>query len=126
MLRDLGMAVIEAASAEAALTTLQARPVDVLVSDVNLPGLSGPELAEAVRMRRPGIGVVFATGDSEVALVPWDPEAILLPKPYGVEALRSAVLRAATKTAIGRPAAANTADDEPVLMQIASDGQTRG
>ncbi len=126
MLRDLGMAVIEAVSAEAALATLQARPVDVLVSDVNLPGLSGPELAEAVRMRRPGIGVVFATGDSEVALVPWDPQAILLPKPYGVEALRSAVVRAASKAAIDRPAPADTATEGPVLMQIASDGQTRG
>ena len=98
-LRDAGMAVVEAVSAEEALVTLragtQAGAIDVLVTDVNLPGLSGPALADRVRALRPGIGIVFATGDSEVTLIPGDADMILLPKPYGLDALCNAVIKAA-------------------------------
>ena len=116
-LRDAGMAVVEAVSAEEALVTLragtQAGAIDVLVTDVNLPGLSGPELADKVRTLRPGIGIVFATGDSEVTLIPGDADMILLPKPYGFDALCNAVIKAA-----------GTGSQAPRTVRIAADGST--
>ena len=92
MLQDAGHVVVEAASAEDALVALETAPVDVLVTDVNLPGLSGPQLSRKARTMRPGIGVVFATGD---ASVPDAEDAIVLSKPYGARELDQAVCRAA-------------------------------
>ena len=89
----------------------QAGAIDVLVTDVNLPGLSGPALADRVRALRPGIGIVFATGDSEVTLIPGDADMILWPQPYGLDALGEAVLQAAG--AASRPAR---------TVRIAADG----
>jgi PAS domain S-box-containing protein len=92
MLQDAGHVVVEAASAEDALVALETVPVEVLVTDVNLPGLSGPQLARRARSVRPGVGVVFATGD---AAVPGADGAIVLQKPYDARALDAAVCRAA-------------------------------
>lgn len=84
MLHDAGHVVVEAASAEDALVALEAAPVDVLVTDVNLPGMSGPELAEKARKIRPSIGLVFATGDSGLKI---SIEAEVLHKPYDHKSL---------------------------------------
>ncbi|MCQ8280079.1 PAS domain-containing protein [Acetobacteraceae bacterium KSS8] len=92
MLSDAGYVVIEAGSAEQALNALHASPVDILVTDNNLPGASGLKLAEAMRTVRPDARIVFATGDpSAVATVPG---ARLLAKPYGSEALLRVVAEA--------------------------------
>ncbi len=92
MLADAGYVVIEAGSAEEALNALHASPVDILVTDNNLPGASGLELAEAMRTVRPDAQIVFATGDpSAVATVPG---ARLLAKPYGSQALLRVVAEA--------------------------------
>jgi FixJ family two-component response regulator len=91
MLSESGMTVVEAASAEDAIMALQTVLIDVLVTDVNLPGLSGPELATKARALRPTIGIVFATGDSEVAMGRNDPGVTVLSKPYDMVALTSAV-----------------------------------
>ncbi|CAN5185532.1 PAS domain-containing protein [soil metagenome] len=91
MLNESGMTVIEAASAEDAVMALQAVAIDVLVTDVNLPGLSGPELAIQARALRPKIGIVFATGDSDVSMGRNDPAVTILSKPYDMVALSSAV-----------------------------------
>ncbi len=89
MLMQAGLLVIEAESAEEAIIALQTSSVDVLVTDVNLPGASGIALARDARKLHPAIGVVFATGDS--ALAPELPDTLLLPKPYGVQQLIDAV-----------------------------------
>ena len=90
-LQDGGCVVVEAASAEEAMAALQTAPIDVLVTDVNLPGASGAVLAARARILRPGIGLVFATGD--VASVAHEEQAgaVLLSKPYGSDALLEAV-----------------------------------
>ena len=92
MLSGLGHVVVEAGSAEDALVALQTAPIDVLVTDVNLPGLSGPELAERALSLRADIGIVFATGDASVAS---EATAQLLQKPYDETALDKAVALAA-------------------------------
>lgn len=57
-----GFEVVAAASSEDALLRPAERPVDVLVADVDLPGISGPELAAALRQRHPGVGVILMSG----------------------------------------------------------------
>ncbi len=93
MLQEQGLTVIEAGSAEDALAALSSMRIDALVTDVNLPGLSGPELAVRARAIAPAIGVVFATGDNAVSGAVSG--AVVLTKPYGDDALGAAV-KAAT------------------------------
>src|SRR5690606_32176366 len=59
-------------SGEGALAWLRAHPteaVDLLVTDQNMPGLSGLEVARAVRGLRPGLGVVIVSGHVNEALL---------------------------------------------------------
>ena len=89
MLEEAGFVVLEAASAEEAMTALHTAPVDILISDVNLPGASGLELAQRARTLRPDALVVFATGDP--GAVATEANAIVLAKPYAGAALLAAV-----------------------------------
>jgi len=92
LLEESGVSVLEAGSAEEALAALQVRDVDVLLTDVNLPGASGVVLARQARERLPDLGVVFVTGDAEI---PGDsaPDAVLLRKPYEAAGLQDALKR---------------------------------
>jgi len=70
VLQELGYRCIEAADAQAALAVFDAgTPIDLLVSDVGLPGMNGRQLAEIATMRRPGLKVLFITGYAEQATV---------------------------------------------------------
>jgi CheY-like chemotaxis protein len=97
MLRQLGHYVVQAEYGPDALAALREQAFDVLVTDVGLPGMSGPMLAGRARDLQPGIGVVFATGHDEL---PADErsahaDAVLLHKPYDsaglARSLRSAL-----------------------------------
>jgi two-component system response regulator AtoC len=61
-----GFAVKQAADGEAALDLLAAEPVDLILSDVRMPGMDGIELLRAVRERDPEIQLVLVTGYSSV------------------------------------------------------------
>jgi len=89
ILVERGFAVVDAASAETAMAMLRANPVDILVTDVNLPGLSGPEFADRARTLRPDLGIVFATGDTAAVLA--EADAVMLAKPYGADVLVRAI-----------------------------------
>ncbi|GBD49897.1 response regulator [Methylopila sp. Yamaguchi] len=106
MLQGLGHIVVEAGSAEEADAALQTMPVDVLMTDLGLPGVSGGAFAARARELRPGVGVIFATGSDVAPEV--DGEApLLLRKPYDAEALKAAL--AAARPAVAGPAQAATA-----------------
>ena len=94
-LADLGYATLEAADAAAALKLLEGdRPVDLLVTDVGLPGMNGRQLADAVRTRRPDLKVLFITGYAENAVLNHDhlePGMHVLTKPFALEALASRI-----------------------------------
>lgn len=62
MLETMGHVVFEAVSAEEALTNLGRETIDVLLTDNRLPGMSGADLAVGCRRRRPGLGLIFASG----------------------------------------------------------------
>ena len=68
VLDELGYAAHSAAEATAALALIEAGlHIDLLVTDVGLPGLNGRQLAEIARQQRPGLKVLFITGYAEKA-----------------------------------------------------------
>lgn len=88
VLTEAGFSVIEAEDAEAALSLVARHAdLDVLLTDINLPGADGFALASAARRLRPGLPVVYASGrlteaDPRRAL----PDAPFLAKPFSVAA----------------------------------------
>ncbi|MDO9417834.1 PAS domain-containing protein [Pararhizobium sp.] len=90
MLQDLGHAVIEAATAAEALAKLTQRDLDVLVTDLGLPDMSGADMAVIARRQYPSLAIIFATGNDQTPVGTVD-DAILLTKPYDSLGLRSAL-----------------------------------
>jgi CheY-like chemotaxis protein len=85
MLGNLGHSVIEAGNAGEALALLEAHAIDVMLTDIGLPGLSGSELAARAAQRVPGLRVVFASGRDampDAAAQGLHPQANFLPNPY--------------------------------------------
>jgi len=91
MVADLGYAVLEAESAEVALQILENDTIDVLVTDLGLPGMSGESLAQEVRRRWPKIGIVVSTGMNEAPALVSGPKAVLLRKPHGPDEMKAAL-----------------------------------
>jgi PAS domain S-box-containing protein len=86
-LKSLGYHVLEARNGVQALEILaQGDPIDLLFTDVVMPGgISGRQLADAARQRRPNLKVLFTSGYTEDAIVHHgrlDPGVQLLAKPY--------------------------------------------
>jgi PAS domain S-box-containing protein len=81
MLTELGFSVHEAASAEAALRAIDAglQP-DILITDHLMPGMTGVELAHAVKIRRPAMKVLIVSGFAEGDGI--DPSLPRLTKPF--------------------------------------------
>ena len=70
VLDELGYAVIEVADPRLAAPILESnRPVDLMVSDVGLPGMNGRQLAEIARQHRPDLPILFVTGYAENAAI---------------------------------------------------------
>ncbi len=81
MLAELGFTVHETATAEAALRAIDAglKP-DILITDHLMPGMTGVELAHAVRARQPGIRVLIVSGFADAEGI--DPSLPRLTKPF--------------------------------------------
>ena len=62
MLTDLGHAVFEAGSAQEALEILETNPIEVLITDIGLPGVSGTSLISQVQGRWPSMKIIVASG----------------------------------------------------------------
>ena len=86
-----GYVVIGAADPAAALRAASTnRPIDLLLTDVVMPGASGVELLASLRVTRPGLRVLFMSGFADDAVVHRgiiDPAAAFLPKPFTGPAL---------------------------------------
>ncbi|MEQ1406453.1 response regulator [Neorhizobium sp. Rsf11] len=87
LLQDSGMNVVEAGSADEALAAMRDHPVDILVTDVNLPEMSGPQLILKIRETLPLLPVIFATGDNNVPGVEELEHSAVIVKPYEYEIL---------------------------------------
>ncbi|MCS3893353.1 PAS domain S-box-containing protein [Bradyrhizobium japonicum USDA 38] len=97
MLSDIGCKVKEASTAKEALKILDEHPVDILLTDVGLPGISGLELAREVCARRPQLCLVLATGDGGLRSEAERLDAILVVKPYTPKSLRQGLEQAINK-----------------------------
>jgi CheY-like chemotaxis protein len=98
MLQALGYEVLEAEYGPDALVLLRERHIDVLVTDVGLPGMSGTELADRARKLHPDIVLVFATGDTELESREGRPGAAVLCKPYDAASLAESLHRALARS----------------------------
>lgn len=85
-LRDRGFNVLEAADASEALGILESRvAVDLLFTDIGLPGLNGRELVATVQRKYPNIRVLFTSGYAQMPSPTssrWISEVPLLSKPF--------------------------------------------
>ncbi len=91
LLEACGMDVAHAGSANEALQKLAASPRDVLLTDVELPGCDGIELAREACLRQPGLCVVFVTGHDEEAVRERGGVGAILSKPFSRAQLTSAI-----------------------------------
>jgi CheY-like chemotaxis protein len=90
-----GYAVLSASSTDEALQLCDGHPggIDLLLTDVVMPGLNGPALADAVRARYPGIKVVYTSGYATDAIDQrvLDPLVAFIAKPFTSEGLTSKI-----------------------------------
>jgi CheY-like chemotaxis protein len=91
VLEDLGYRSLQTSDGPAGLRILQSdEPVDLLVTDLGLPGMNGRQMAETARLHRPDLKVLFITGYAETATASsgfLDPGMEMITKPFSVEAL---------------------------------------
>jgi signal transduction histidine kinase/CheY-like chemotaxis protein len=115
---ELGFDTLVASDAKTALELLETHPgVKIILTDVIMADIKGPDLVAQAQQRRPGLGVIYMTGYTRNALLRngvLNPGTHLLSKPFTVEQLSreldAAVLRAeAAEERRGPPAG----DEEP-------------
>ncbi|MBA2380522.1 MAG: response regulator, partial [Chloroflexi bacterium] len=96
VLTKAGYAVVAAADGREAMVLAAAMPrIDGLLTDVMMPHVSGPQLAAALRQRRPDLPVLFMSGFTDDVLGERgaiDPGVDLLQKPFGPRPLLERVV----------------------------------
>jgi PAS domain S-box-containing protein len=96
LLAALGHAASGSASAEQALALLKEHEIDILFTDLNLPGLSGIELANRAMASQPTLKVILASGDGHNTRVPLASGMAVLPKPYDLPQLELSIAHVAS------------------------------
>ncbi len=96
VLGDLGYGALEAEDGVSGLKILQSSArIDLLITDVGLPdGMNGRQVADAARVLRPGLKVLFITGYAENAVVGnghLDPGMAVLTKPFAIDDLANRI-----------------------------------
>lgn len=95
VLEELEYSVIEAAEAQQALQVLRSdEHIDLLMTDIGLPGMNGQELAIAARQLRPDLKVLYASGYAESVEIDKNEPATrtdIIGKPFSLDALRDKV-----------------------------------
>jgi two-component system cell cycle response regulator CpdR len=88
-LERAGHRVVQAESAYAALPHLEAGGIELLLTDIVMPGMDGIELAQRAREMHPGLRIMFITGFAAVALNRSDApsDARVLSKPFHLREL---------------------------------------
>jgi CheY-like chemotaxis protein len=94
MLAALGHRAHGVASAEEALAQLSRQHFRVLLADIQLPGMSGIELARAALRIAPSMRIIFSSGYGYLVADKLDFDFVLLHKPYFMHQLADAVGRA--------------------------------
>jgi len=97
ILEGLGFGVLEAADGPSGLKILESGArVDLLITDVGLPsGMNGRQVADAARLKRPTLKVLFITGYAENAVLSHghlDPGMHVLTKPFSIDAMSQRIM----------------------------------
>ena len=90
LLQRQGYKVFTASNEDDAWRIVEAQSIDLLLTDVVMPGASGPELMEQLIAKRPGLKVLYMSGYTEEAIVHHgvlDPGIAFLHKPFTSETL---------------------------------------
>jgi signal transduction histidine kinase len=102
LLKELGYHAHEAEDAKSALPLLESdMRVDLLVTDVGLPGMNGRQLAEIARQYRPALKVLFMTGYAQMAAERQgflEEGMDMVAKPFSIDLLANKI-----RTMIGQP-----------------------
>jgi len=70
VLEEVGYSAIEASDGASAVPFLASdMPIDLMISDVGLPGMNGRQLADTARAHRPDLPILFVTGYAENAAI---------------------------------------------------------
>ncbi|HEY0933531.1 MAG TPA: PAS domain S-box protein [Trebonia sp.] len=126
-----GYQVIEAADGEHALAQADRldQPIDLLVTDMVMPGMLGSEVVDRVRALRPGLPAVFMTGYAQHVLDFHgfqSPDLDIVQKPFTESALLTRVRQALERPLLPRQQGPNNpAPDETVPPQPAPPGSVR-
>ena len=95
VLQELGYNAVQAVDGPSGLKLLETgMRLDLLVTDVGLPGLNGRQLADAARTLRPKLKVLFMTGYAENATIAngfLEPGMEMITKPFAIEALATRI-----------------------------------
>ena len=94
MVEQIGFQATEAGDGAEALAILQKDPdIEILLTDLGLPGMNGRQLVEEARRLRPGIKVIIASGYSteNIAGGKLDGDITYLTKPFDLGQLRRAL-----------------------------------
>jgi len=93
MLEAQGYRVLQATSGEQALDILKQQSVDILFSDVIMPGMDGFQLAKIVQEKHPGVKIQFASGYTDDLATESDQQLLnnMVYKPYNKEALLQSI-----------------------------------
>ncbi len=114
-LRELGYTVVQANDGEEALEQLRIQPrIDLLFTDIVMPGINGRELVDRARVLRPGLRVLYTTGYTRNAVVHngmLDPGVALLSKPFSIRELAVRV-----RAILDTPAVDSGSFDQPSPM----------
>jgi CheY-like chemotaxis protein len=95
VLGELGYRAVEAADGPSGLKLLQSgMHLDLLITDIGLPGLNGRQVVDAARPLRPDLKVLFMTGYAENATIAngyLEPGMEMITKPFAIEALATRI-----------------------------------
>jgi PAS domain S-box-containing protein len=95
VLKELGYSTLEADDGPAALKILDSKQrIDLVISDIGLPGLNGRQIVDAARETRPKLKVLFMTGYAENAAIAagfLEPGMSMITKPFAMEALATRI-----------------------------------
>ncbi len=91
MIEQIGFSAIEAGDGAEALSLLQQdSAIDILLTDLGLPGMNGRQLVEEARRLKPGLKIIIASGYSNEAIAA-PPDVVTLTKPFDLSQLRRAL-----------------------------------
>jgi len=130
LLQRLGYTVEAAESGSAGIALLRQQPVDLVVTDLMMPGLTGWDVARLAKAMRPRLPVVLVTGCAHT-IAPDQPERAfvdaILAKPFGVAVMQAVIgpLTRGRTDAMSSPVLGNGLDAPVDIHGIPMEGDAR-